>query len=307
MRLRHVVVASIAVIVSTLSLSEAQRVWNRDTLSFHPQRYIKETGAVFEQLKIDHTDAVAPFEIYLEGGVWQIRSGGGRIRDLPTPTGAGQATNKGYVDGIRNTLQNADNDARPNTFEFPEHSNNPNTNSVSRAYWNTTVDSLRIRTSTGWRNIGQRGAGYYELRTHGGGNDNPLRINFSTQSDGERVFIEAGNGRPFLGTYSEDVSVNRLQLAANTICYFMGDTADGRFGYIYDAHDWETMGNYRPNQPVAGGRIGWIRIDVSFGAESVTPYRPLINGSSVRGTDGSSYVLAIFTSVTCYRPVGQGF
>ena len=293
MRLRHVVVASIAVIVSTLSLSEAQRVWNRDTLSFHPQRYIKETGAVFEQLKIDHTDAIAPFEIYLEGGVWQIRSGGGRIRDLPTPTGAGQATNKGYVDGIRNTLQNADNDARPNTFEFPEHSNNPNTNSVSRAYWNTTVDSLRIRTSTGWRNIGQRGAGYYELQRFGTDtNDSRVRV-YTPVNNATGVYTETDRtGSGFFSTsryHQGTITEAGARYSAYTFCAYIHSSQSTSYGLAGVA----SYGVLSLSQPPSDVPIYVLDVDPNMGTPEWIPKTASPGG-------GSYHVFSFINCIAIY-------
>ena len=48
-------------------------------------------------------------------------------------------------------------------IRFDNRTSNPSGPSEGDAYWNSGIDSLRIYDGSGWRNIGQRGAGYYEL------------------------------------------------------------------------------------------------------------------------------------------------
>ncbi len=103
---------------------------------------------------------------------------------------------------------------RPGTIRLPRSATNPSSANEGDSYWNTDVDSLRIYDGSGWRNIGQRGQGYYEITTY----DNPfIRWNGSAwelSSDGAAgAHCMAASTDATYATMLAAATMSRAQLA----------------------------------------------------------------------------------------------
>ena len=170
--------------IGTLSLGQAQ--WNPDTTNFYPAVVIKEMFGVFEAIKVG-TNLTASEK---SGNSTVVR--GGKFVDSnidnPDIDGAdidGSDIDGGTIDGVDLSATSADlnkPDIDGGTIDgatigstvdiveakirFDNRTSNPGSPSEGDAYWNSSVDSLRIYGNGRWRNIGQRGSGYYELTIH---------------------------------------------------------------------------------------------------------------------------------------------
>ena len=182
--------------IGTLSLGQAQ--WNPDTTNFYPAKVIKEMFGVFEAIKVG-TNLTASEK---SGNSTVVRGGkfvasnidnpdidGGTI-DGANLSATSADLNSPDIDG--GTIDGADLSATSADLNSPDidggtidgstigstvdiveaeikldnRSSDPSGVGDGTIYLNTAVDSLRIRIDGAWRNVGQRGQGYYELITY---------------------------------------------------------------------------------------------------------------------------------------------
>ena len=178
--------------IGTLSLSQAQ--WNPDTTNFYPAKVIKEMFGVFEAIKVgtnltaaektgsstvvrggkfvDSNIDVADIDgADIDGGTIDGVDLSATSADLNSPDIDG-----GTIDGVDLSATDADLNTpdidggtidgakvRPALLKLPTSNTNPSSPAEGDTYINTSVDSMRSYIDGTWRNIGQRGSGYYEL------------------------------------------------------------------------------------------------------------------------------------------------
>ena len=177
------------IINTTLSLSYAQ--WDTDTLRYDPYKGIKEDFGFFDVIKaggdsltagevadsinvivggeisdVDITDALITDSVInnaimnnpeLDG----IDILGGDIDNVDITNA--EITDPDIDGGVIAGAEINDGEIKPQLLRLPNTDDDADDPSEGDIYWNTTVDSLRVYDGTEWRNIGQRGAGYWEL------------------------------------------------------------------------------------------------------------------------------------------------
>ena len=159
--------------IGTLSLSQAQ--WNPDTTNFYPAKVVKEMFGVFEAIKVG-TNLTASEK---SGNSTVVRGGKFVASNIDNPDIDGGTVDDADINGadidgadidggtIDGTTIGATVDIVEAEIRFDNRTSNPSGPSEGDAYWNSNIDSLRIYDGSKWRNVGQRGQGYYELTTYG--------------------------------------------------------------------------------------------------------------------------------------------
>ena len=275
-------------IIGTLSLSQAQ--FNPDTTNFYPGTVIKELFGVFDAIKVgtNLTDAEKA------GNSTVVRGGKFVGSNIDAADIDGADIDGGTIDGADLAATNADlnspdidggtidgttigttTDIDEAEIKLDNRSSDPSGVDDGTIYLNTTVDSLRVRIDGTWRNVGQRGSGYYELVAY-----TDPQITFSSN-----IWIDCTSG----GTCH--------YLHASSTAGNLPGTQNNAAGYCLHVKEKDGLSSYSIADGVTGSR--WFA-----NSPRVAIPQSVNTNSTVFST--STNQLERISGVTCFENYGTG-